>query len=255
MIAAIRAELIKFRSVRSSIVLLCFIVAAALLVAVLVGSLGPTTNLDNGPLSAVGFLLGGLQISSLLIAVLAVLMVTQEYRFSTIRATFAANPHRLQVYLAKILTTTLLTGGAALALMAASLGIGGGIYQARGGSIPWGTATLWRLVGGHVLIMVAFGLACLGIGAIVRSSAGAIVVAMVWPIVVEPVAFGLLSVFKRESWTKYIPYQAGQQVTSIAGRGEDTVARFAPWTGFAYFCVWAIALVALGGWLLQRRDA
>lgn len=253
MIAAIRAELIKFRSVRSSIVLLCFIVAATLLVAVLVGSLANLSPDVDGPVSIIEFLLGGVQISRLLVAVLAVLMITQEYRFSTIRATLAANPRRSQVYVAKVLTTVLLTVVASLALMAGALGIGGGIHQIRGGSIPWGDATMWRIVGGNVLLMVAFGLACLGIGAIIRSSAGAIVIAMVWPIVVEPAAYGLLSVFDRESWTKWLPYQAGQMVI---GRNTDTtVAHFGPWTGFAYFCVWAAVLVAFGGWLLQRRDA
>ena len=245
--AAVRAELIKFRSVRSSIVLLCFIVAAALIVAVLVGSLSNTND-------SVFALLIGVQISRLLVGVLAVLMITQEYRFSTIRATLAANPRRLQVYGAKVLTTVGLTVVASIALMVGALGIGGGIYQARSQSIAWGAGTTWRVVGGNMAMMVAFALACLGIGAIIRSSAGAIVVSMVWPLVIESVLAGLLSVFHHESWTKWLPFNAGQLVT-VGDLGDSTVDRFAPWTGFAYFCLWAAALVALGGWLLERRDA
>lgn len=255
--AAIKAELIKFRSVRSSLVLLAFIVVAALLVAVLVGSLVSTTtgsDFDtNDSLSRFEALLFGVQISRLLVGVLAVLVITQEYRFSTIRATLTANPRRMQVYGAKVVTTVILTIAGSVALMAGALGVGGGIFQARGGSLPWGTGAAWRLVGGNVALMIAFGLACLGIGAIIRSSAGSIVVAMVWPIVVEPIAAGLMSVAHRESWQKFLPFNAGGQVVRRDPNGAG--AHFGPWTGLAYFSVWAIALAVFGGWLLQRRDA
>jgi ABC-type transport system involved in multi-copper enzyme maturation permease subunit len=253
--AALRAELIKFRSVRSSVVLLGFIVVASLLVAVLVGSLANFSAFDE-PLAQISALLTGVQISRLLVGVLAVLMITQEYRFATIRATLAANPRRPQVYLAKVLAAVVLTVTASLALMAGALGIGGGILQMRGQSIPWGNGTLWRVVAGQVLMMIAFALACLGIGAIVRSSAGGIVIAMVWPIVVEPILFGIFTLLKHQNWSRWLPYGAGDEITSIrSGRTFQDVTALSPWAGFAYFCVWAIGLLVLGGWLLQKRDA
>jgi ABC-2 type transport system permease protein len=112
------------------------------------------------------------------------------------------------------------------------------------------------VVAGQVLMMVAFAFACLGIGAIVRSSAGGIVIAMVWPIVLEPILFGIFTLLKRQSWTRWLPYGAGDEIISVrSGQSFQDFTPLAPWAGFAYFAVWAIALVAFGGWLLQKRDA
>jgi ABC-2 type transport system permease protein len=123
-------------------------------------------------------------------------------------------------------------------------------------SIPWGDATLWRVVAGHVLMMTAFGLACLGIGAVVRSSAGGIVIAMVWPIVAETILFGIFTLVKHQNWGRWLPYRAGDQIVSLqSNSGFQDLTPLSPWAGFLYFCVWVAALTALGGWLLNKRDA
>ena len=96
-----------------------------------------------------------------------------------------------------------------------------------------------------------FALACLGIGTIVRSSAGAIVVALVWPIVAEPTTLAILNALKHGSWGKWLPFLAGGQLAS-ASRDTDFLR---PWPGYIWFAAFSLALLVFGAWLLEQRDA
>lgn len=251
MLDAVRAEWIKFRTVRSSVVLAFVIVLISVAPAILVASLSGTRSAIDAPATRVENLLIGVNLSNLLVGVLAVLVITQEYRFSTIRTTLAATPKRLRVLEAKAITLASICVVAGAALLVASLGLGALIFKLRDLPLTFSDATTWRIIGGTMLHLITFALACLGIGTIVRSSAGAIVVALVWPIVAEPTTLAILNALKHGSWGKWLPFLAGGQLAS-ASRDTDFLR---PWPGYIWFAAFSLALLVFGAWLLEQRDA
>src|SRR5438034_1315628 len=110
-------------------------------------------------------------------------------------------------------------------------------------------AVLRAVIGGGLFLAVC-GLLSYGIGALLRSTAGAITasVALLF------VAF-VLSGFLPSSWAvhvdKWIPFNAGGAIwENLSG-----VNMFSPWVGFGVFCAYAAIAVVAGGILFRTRDA
>ena len=51
--------------------------------------------------------------------------------------------------------------------------------------------------------------------------------------------------------SKWFTSNAGQQILAV--RAQPDAA--APWAGYLVFCLWGLAVLAIGAVLLQRRDA
>ena len=94
------------------------------------------------------------------------------------------------------------------------------------------------------------GLFSYGIGALLRSTAGAITASVALLFVLF-----VLSGFLPNSWAvhidKWIPLNAGGAIwENLSG-----VHMFSPWVGFGVFCAYAAALVVAGGILFRTRAA
>lgn len=100
-----------------------------------------------------------------------------------------------------------------------------------------------------MLGLLALALA-LGIGAIIRRSAGAIA-AVFGLLLVLPSLVLLLPSGMADAISKYLPSSAGQ---AIIGGAQQTES-LSQWVGFGVFCLWAAAALVAGGVTLQRRDA
>jgi hypothetical protein len=95
------------------------------------------------------------------------------------------------------------------------------------------------------------GLLGLGLGAVIRVSAGAIA-ALFGLLFVPPILLAMLPHSWQVAVGPYVPMQAGEQVY-IAVSHE--AAALAPWTGFAVFSLYAAVALGLGLFLINRRDA
>lgn len=248
----LRSELCKLRSVRSTYWSLFAAVAFMLGFAALEAVFLPSRLSDESTetLDAVRVSLGGSHLSQVAFGVLGVLVISSEYTSGMIRATFCAVPRRLNVLAAKALvfaTTSFVVGAAAsfaaFALFQALLS--GDTFRASIGDPGVARA----LVGGG-LYFAALGLLGLGLGAIIRSSSGAI--ATLFSLLFIPqILAQLLPQDWKESVGRYVPMQAGSQILSQQGeRGA-----LSPWAGFAVFCLYAALALAVGAALLRTRDA
>jgi ABC-2 type transport system permease protein len=268
MIGVIRAEWLKLRSVRSNVALLGFVLVLGVgLGALLTGVIPDHARRGGGrgPLQSTfdraGITLAGLNLAMLLIGVFGVHLVGQEYRFNTIRATFAAVPRRLQVLGAKL--GVLIVTSAVVGLVAEGLAylIGKSILSSRGypivttahakvvnGQLYDLTApTLHRILLGTFLLAIVFGIAGYGVGMIVRQPIGGIILVLAFPLVIENIVVGFL----KSSAGKWMPYNAGSQLLS---RTPDKDL-FGPWAGFFYFLGFAVVLCIIGAVLSNHRDA
>jgi ABC-type transport system involved in multi-copper enzyme maturation permease subunit len=256
---ALRSEWTKLRTVRSTTWSLVATAVLTLAICVLATGteagrwahtdLGDRRAFDPTSLSLAGFLFG-----QLAIGVLGVLVVSAEYSTGTIRASFGAIPNRILVLLAKVAVFSVVAFVLGEALSFASFFIGQAILS---GSTP--TAVLsqpgvLRAVIGGGLFLTVLGLFALGLGSIIRHSAGAITafvgIFFVVPLIVETLPAGI-----KDAVGKYLPDNIGATMTTVKQGFRTDVPTFSPWVSFGLLCAYAVAALTIGGILLARRDA
>jgi hypothetical protein len=89
----------------------------------------------------------------------------------------------------------------------------------------------------------------LGVGAIVRHTAGGIVTLVAILFVLPPI-LGLLPSSWSNAINPYLPSSAANALWTITPEAHT----LAPWAGFALFCGYAAAALAIAAVLLVRRD-
>jgi ABC-2 type transport system permease protein len=108
-----------------------------------------------------------------------------------------------------------------------------------------------RAVVGAGLYLTVVGLFSLGVGLLIRHTAGAIATA-IGVVFVVPIFTSFLPSSWGEHINAYLPRQAGSAVYAAhAGAGQLLSA----WEGFGVFCLWTAVLIGIGAYVLQRRDA
>ncbi|HEY0454611.1 hypothetical protein [Actinophytocola sp.] len=239
---AARTEWIKLRSLRSTWWTLTATVAGATGIAIAVGA---STKDGSGDLT--NNALAGVVPALLLVGVLGVLTMTGEYSSGMIRATLAATPNRPLVVAAK----AAVFGAAALAvgMVAALVAFVAGTATLPD-TVPAPSLTEPDVLRAVVLSGVGLGLIGLfglGLGAIVRHSAGALA-AFVGVVFV----LGQFIVAFAPSAVAYVPLAI---VANSLGVSEPVAGALSPWAGVGMLCLYAAVTLGAGGWLLTRRDA
>lgn len=245
------AEWIKLRTVRShwvlAIVAFVFPVAITWLTSALAGGSSVDDELVVAVASATSL------VSCMLWGVIGTLAVAQESAHGTLRVTFAAVPRRARVVVAK----ALLIGAAAAAAIGAGLAASvlGGTSIAATRELDLaiaGTAETRAALVGTVVLAVLIAWLGTGIGMIIRTTPAAVTVLVLWPLLAENLVGGLLLVAFGEDAGRFLPYSAGTQLALV---GDIEGAWGSRWVAGAYFGVWVAAVLGIGAWLTERRDA
>jgi hypothetical protein len=243
-------EWIKLRTLRSTWWTLAITAAAGAAMAVAIGlnTIGKNADLTNNVLAGV---IPGL----LLIGVLGVLVMTSEYTSGMIRATLAAAPRRPLLLAAKAAVfgaVSLVLGEAAsfLAFFAGGAAFRPGI-SAPALSQPGVLRAV--LLGGASYCLI--GLLGLGLGAIIRHTAAAIAV-----LVTGVYLIGMIIGAASHALAAYLPiFIIGNSLTTTRPEqctGAGQCPHFlSAWAGLGVLGLYAAAALAIGGWLLARRDA
>jgi len=82
----------------------------------------------------------------------------------------------------------------------------------------------------------------------VRNTAGGIATFVAIMFVLPPL-MNVLPASWNDAASPYLPLAAGEAIMSVTGGNH-----LAPWTGFALFCGYAAAALAVAAFLLVRRD-
>ena len=190
----------------------------------------------------------GLVLGQLLLGVMGVLAITSEFASGMIRATFAAVPNRPLVLAAKaaVLGAVTLATGEIVAF--AAFLAGQAALQAPAPHATLGQPGVLRavLVAGAYPALIA--LIGLGLGAIIRHTAGAIC-ALVGVLFVLPLLF--VTPALQNAAQNLLPHPMVNALTSVRPL-SDTLA---PGLVFGLLCAYAAVILAAGAWALARRDA
>jgi ABC-2 type transport system permease protein len=252
----LRSEWTKLWSLRSTRwSLLAAVFAMGALGMVIAGfQMGHWARLDpheRAVYSSINTGVGGYHLAQLAIGVLGAMVITGEYATGMIRSSFMAVPHRLPVLWAKAAVFGAVTF--VLMLVSALISFFGvqAIVKQHHVESSLSSPNALRVVVGVALFLSVLGVMTVGIGGLVRNTAGAIAT-FVGLLFVLPGVVAILPSSISDSISPYLPLNAG---TAIATDRFDNPHHLAPWPGFALFCGYAALALAAAAIVLKRRDA
>ena len=251
----LRSEWTKLRSVRSSTWTIAALAGLTVLIGALIcvsqasnwASLSPAQTAAFDPTN---FSLQGLLFGQLAVGVLGVMVMSSEYGTGLIRSTLAAAPNRRLVLGAKtaVLGAVVLVVGEVVSFV--SFFLGQAILSGSAPSVGIGDPGVAQAVAFGGLYLTALALLGLGTGAIVRHTAGALTT-FVGVVLIVPEIVRLLPASIGDTIGKYLPANIGARLTSIQSHPHQ----LSPWVAFGVLCAWSACALAIGGWLIVRRDA
>jgi ABC-2 type transport system permease protein len=249
MIALIRSEWLKLRTVRSNITMACFAVALPLLITLLTMAFINVDSVDERAVSAV--LLGSGSLSVLLFGIIGVLAITQEYSQGTIRLTLAANPRRTKVYVAKGIVLAILSGGLTAFIILVGNTAGEAILDSRGAVGKLSNDKMGQAYLGMIALSILVSLLGMAIGTLTRNPPSAVTVLVLWPLLLESLIGGLLSLVINSIGFEWMPFQTGMNALRL----EDSELDFGRWGSVGYFGLWVLALSLFAHTVFKHRDA
>ena len=264
----LRSEWIKLVTLRSTMWSLGLIVLLSLAIGLLMAatfSLGtdPQGNEvrpdeDSARMFALLVCTIGLNFGQLIAAVLGVLVITGEYSTGMIKSSLAATPRRLPVLWAKAIVLFVATTAVGLFAVLAVFAATAPLRGPKGLEASLLDPEFALALGGGALYLGLVAVFALGLGTLIRSSAGGIAAALgailVLPVVLE--LLGMLAEWARDLMP-YLISNAGSVMFSIRQEipeGAESTG-LEPGTATLVVLAWAAISLALGAVALRRRDA
>jgi hypothetical protein len=231
------SELLKLRTTPRTVLGLLL----AFLAIVLIGTVGTITSADPVQQATLEDVESIVEFGDVIALILGVLVITWEYRHDTITGTFLVEPRRERVVGAKAVAATATGALLALAALALSLAIA---YVWIGDEVSF-DGGVWETAGRLVASAAIYGALGVGVGAIVRGQALAIVLVFVWFLIAEPLVQGLYDEVGR-----FLP---GAVLTQLAGEsGNDAHVATGPAVGMTI--LYLVGFLGVGAYLTVRRD-
>jgi ABC-2 type transport system permease protein len=255
----LHAEWTKLRTVSGPAWLLLGV--AAFTIAVSAAALGATHCPENltCPVDTTKLSLTGVQFGQAVVAILAVLTISNEYSSGMIRITLTATPNRLAVLAAKAIPLAVLVLAAGAVAVFGSVLAGHLILPGHGFTAARGFHPVWLSYGptlraacGSVLYLGLIALMSLGVAVIVRDSAVSIgvVLALLYLFPIVGAFVGNADWQHRlERWT---PTIAGLTIQDTTGLRSLAIS---PWGGLGVLSIWAAAALVAGALAFRMRDA
>ena len=250
---ALRSELTKILSVRSTYWTLLGMVAASIGWAVL-DCLGTVAHgAGQGFDAAQASLTGQVALGELIIVVLGALVITSEYSTGMVRTSLAVVPRRGVLYAAKAIVFAAVTLTISLVTSFLDFFVGQAILASKHYDTTLTHPGVLRAILLSAAIVTVFGLLAYGTGAIIRHTAGAIT-AILGVIFLIPALAQALPNSWYQTLVRWLP--GGQALSPIANSGPPSDNfLFSAWGEFAVFSGYAAVLLAIGAWLFIRRAA
>jgi len=183
-----------------------------------------------------------------LIAVLAAIGITGEYRHRTATTTFLATPHRARVIGAKLLAYAAVGVGYALVCTAVVTAIAVPWLSAKGIEVSLTGNGLPGTIAGGIAAAAVYALIGVGLGALLREQVATVVGLLIYLFVLEPI---LTSLPALDSWTRYLPGPADNALTGISLTNQQYLQ---PWQGGLALASYCLVIAVTGTYLATRKD-
>jgi ABC-2 type transport system permease protein len=247
--ALIRAELLKLKTIGITRWLFATALGFSVLsVLATVLTAGPheSVHLDDPGLLARA--VGSAGAGEVILLVLGILAVSQEFRFGTAIATFLATPKRVRVVAAKLIAVSIVGVGWAAASIIVVLGAAVALIRARGGALVW-DADLVEVLAGVVVVMALYGPLGVALAALIRNQIAAIVISLAWLFLAEQLLVALFPAVGR--WT---PGGATAGALQLGPLATTRGALLSGWAGSLVLIAYTATLAVLAARRLTRHD-
>jgi ABC-type transport system involved in multi-copper enzyme maturation permease subunit len=246
---SVRAEWIKFRSLRSTWYTLACLFAVGLGITALAVNAAAKGYPGEGPWDPTGRSLTSYIVAQLIIGVLGILIVTGEHATGLIRTSLIATPRRHRLLAAKVVVAAAVAAVTGQVLMFAAFFLGQAVLAAHG--VPHaalGDPGVLSAVTGGGLYLAAIALLAAGLGTITRATAGALAT-LVGIVFLVP---ALASLFP--TWVQRLFfYWPTLGATAVLKTVPDPDFPH-PWLNLAGMCAGIAAVLAVAFILFRRRD-
>ena len=277
LLAQVRAEWIKMRSIRSTWVclLLIFIIGVGLsvVISIVSASAWKSGGADRLQYDPVRTAQAGVLVAQFIVGVLGALSITGEYSSGLVRTTLTSVTHRWNVLVAKVLVVggVLFVVGELTAF--ASYFVSRVMLLSHGGRVVATDSPLHQDVSKYIPVLnlsspgvlratmlagvylVLLGLGGLALGFLIRHSAGTISV-YVGLLLVVPVVVQLLPTSISAHFNSYMPNTIGSAMLVVTLRHNAYGGTFlGPTVATTLLGGYVIVLLLAGLWRLERSDA
>lgn len=183
-----------------------------------------------------------------LVAVLAAIGLTGEFRHRTATSTFLATPRRGRVVLAKLITYAIVGAGYGVACLVVVSAIAVPWLAAKDIDLSLAADGLPGTMAAVIADIAIFAVVGVGLGALLRNQVAAVVGLLIYRFVAEPILTGIPAL---SDWTVYLPGPASAALTQISLTTQDYLDA---WQGGILLAGYGLAFAAAGTWLSVRRD-
>ena len=249
LVAAVRSEWIKVRSVRSTPLLVGLAGAVGVGMSVILGRVVKDDPYDHLPFTIGNTFLVSTWLTTLFAVVAGVLLFTSEVQHGTLTVALTTRPSKRIVVGAKVVVA------AALGLTMGAVGIVGGLVGGIASGMDAGdmsgaaSGVAWALV--LTTLAAVLGL---GVGLLIRHSAAAVTSVLVWALAAETLVRGMTP----PEVSRLMPFSAAHGLLgtrSATDTAETLAAGLSNVGNAAVFACHAIVAVTVGAVALSRRDA
>lgn len=254
----VRSELTKIGSVRSTYWTLILMVAAGIAWSATFCGIEASQWAHMSPQDRIGFdptqssILGVALLGQLVIVVFGALAITSEYSTGMMRTSLTVMPRRLVLYGAKAAVVAAVTLMVAVPTSFASFFLGQALLRGTHVSATLSQPGVLRAVIATALYVTLCSLFALGLGAVLRHSAGAITVGLGLLFLASQLAKALPGGLYAEI-ERWLP--SGDTIVAITGTvsgGSQNL--FSAWGEVAVFAVYTVIALAAGAVLFADRD-
>ena len=185
--------------------------------------------------------------ATVLLLILGIIGMTQEYRHKTATPTFLTTPRRGHVVVAKLLAYGLVAIPFGLLVIATNVLVVE-VYAGARGAAPSISGDNLRVLAGAWAALVIYSVIGVGVGALLRNQVGAIVGALVYLFVVEGIVLRAIPAIAPAF--KWFPGGALQAMTATL----DGAELLQPWQGGLLLLGYGLLAAVVGTLVAVRRD-
>ncbi|AFM15305.1 hypothetical protein Mycch_0485 [Mycolicibacterium chubuense NBB4] len=245
--AAVSAERIKLSTLRSP--WWAAMAAAALSLGLAATRAGVAS--DYARMTASQAALGVAVFGVPVLTVVAAMTLTSEYRTRMVATTFMATPCRSAVLCAKALVAAVFSGAAAIVMVLGAVVVARVLTGPEAGAAL--TTGLPRTAGAVALYAALAAVLGVGVAALVRHTAGAVTILLLWPLLVEPLVGNLPG--RGAQIGPYLPFANVFRFLDVEWLFPTYAMRWGALGSVGYFTAVVLAVFVAALIVVNRRDA
>jgi len=251
---AMRSEWTKLRSVRSTLLTLAAAAAVCIGLGALISAATASRWAQFNPGERIGFdptnrSLRGLFLGQLVLGTLGVLVMGAEFSSGTIRASVAAVPSRVRLFVSKTAVFAAVAAVVSTATAFTAFAVGQALLHGKAPSAALGDPGVLRAVLGAAFYLTAVALIGLGLATLLRNTAAGIS-SLVGLVFVLPLLSEALPSSIRDNIVRFLPANAGFALFSV----KPTVDLLSPGGSLVVLVAWVAAVLGAACVMLVRRD-